>query len=48
MVIGLIFPPLRICSDIFQHEGGSVILLLDFSMSEVSTSISNILGGRPT
>merc|ERR1719270_337534 len=27
MVIGLIFPPLRICSDISQQEEGFVILL---------------------
>merc|ERR1719471_1839044 len=44
MLIGLIFPPLRICSDIFQQEEGFVILLPDFSISEVATSISNILG----
>ena len=37
MVIGLIFPPLRICSDIFQQEEDSVILLSDFSISEVGS-----------
>ena len=37
MVIGLIFPALRICSDIFQQEEGFVILLPDFSISEVGS-----------